>query len=540
MSDTEEPRARRALPARDDPSDDAEAPRGSRRLWEPTAAADPQPSDPQPAGVTPIPPPAPVMPTSEAAPASAGRRFSAAELPSEAERPLPRRSALSPAATRARSPRSADEADSAADATEPRWAFAWTPRRKALVGAVAVVAVVGVVAASQLLRPQTTVQAPTPTPSAVTVEPVATYLLQPADLAGVRAGASWTAATTATTVEAGTPQPTCLPPAAELRVAPASSLVRTFSPADGQEGGVLHQVDTYATAADAEAAYDQRLSQLGACELNTAWVRSAAEVDGLADDASALTLVLQDVQAEYHTIVLSRTGTRVNVMDATQPDEAPGLQPVVTALAAASARQCADSGGACVTQPEIAAAIPPVVAPAGWLAPVDLPRITPGAGVWRGADLAQMRLAGSRCEAVDLVSVAGTTASAQRTSLLEDDTAAPTGFGVDEAIYTFANAADAATFARTLTTNIDQCAARTATAEVARTAELGGNAPGAAWVVTRKVSSAAATARFRVAVQVAGNRVVYLMGNPSATFDFSDDAWTAVAVRAGERLTQFP
>ena len=52
-------------------------------------------------------PPA-VLPASEGAPARAGRRFSAMDLPDDEERPLPRRSALSPDATRAMSPRTPD------------------------------------------------------------------------------------------------------------------------------------------------------------------------------------------------------------------------------------------------------------------------------------------------------------------------------------------------------------------------------------------------------------------------------------------------
>ena len=69
---------------------------------------------------------------------------------------------------------------------------------------------------------------------------------------------------------------------------------------------------------------------------------------------------------------------------------------------------------------------------------------------------------------------------------------------------------------------------------------MSGAGTGAAWVVTQKVDQAAATARFRNAVVAVGNRVVYLLANPTNEFDFSDEAWHAVARRAAERATQLP
>ena len=43
---------------------------------------------------------------------------------------------------------------------------------------------------------------------------------------------------------------------------------------------------------------------------------------------------------------------------------------------------------------------------------------------------------------------------------------------------------------------------------------------------------------FRVAVVTAGNRVSYLLANPSKDFDFTDAEWAAIALRAGQRASQ--
>ena len=49
-----------------------------------------------------------------------------------------------------------------------------------------------------------------------------------------------------------------------------------------------------------------------------------------------------------------------------------------------------------------------------------------------------------------------------------------------------------------------------------------------------------ATAKFRSAAVVSGTRLIYLVANPSDTFDFSDDAWHALTIRASQRVQQAP
>ena len=51
----------------------------------------------------------------------------------------------------------------------------------------------------------------------------------------------------------------------------------------------------------------------------------------------------------------------------------------------------------------------------------------------------------------------------------------------------------------------------------------------------------ATTARFtfRVGVTAVGTRLVYLLANPSANFDFTDKAWEALVGRAAQRVTQY-
>ena len=543
MAEQDGPTPRRALPPRgdepdvDDVLDDHEPIAPRRGLWSPTSKA----GDAAPGAGTPIPPPA-VLPTSDVAPASAGRRFSAVDLPTDEERPLPRRSALSPAATRAASPRTPHPAPATGpDAAAPAGDAPARGRRGLLLGVLAAVVAIALVVTGILVfngggglgRPQAT---PTPT-----IDPVATYLVQPDDLAEVRPGTTWETVTTATTLDAATPTPKCITPVLELEAQPADTMVRTFSPTAGAAGGLLHQVERYATAEEAQAAYTARVTQLGACERNTAWMQGGLTATGLGDEASGATVVLQADQPEYHAIVVSRVGTRVNVLDATQAAEAPAAESLLPALTATLARQCTDSGTCPTASAALEGGVPPAVEPFGFLAGVDLPRITAAAGEWRGTPVGTtVTTPGTRCEGVDLTQAPGAVSAQQRTLLLQDDAAAPAGFGVDEVVYTFNTPEEAAGFVGTLATNIDTCVERTATAEVARSGDLTGPGAGPAWVVTRQVDQAETRARFRVAALAAGNHAIYLMANPTPEFDFPDASFHAVALRSAERLTQLP
>lgn len=533
MSEQGDAAPRRALPPRDDLDDafvDDTSPAPRRGAWSATGS-----DGAGSRAATPIPPPA-VLPVSDAAPASAGRRFSAVDLPTDEERPLPRRSALSPAGTRARSPRTPDSPADGPDALPA----AGRSYRKLAIGIVAALVVAAIaITAFALLNPPDRSARPGAAP-VETVDPVATYLVQPGDLDAVRRDTTWQADATLTKVDASTPTPKCIVPVLEAEVQPTDTLVRTFSPVAGAPAGLLHQVETYATPEEATAAYTDRVTQLGACERNTAWVQGGQAFTGLADEATGLTLVLQGDVPEYHTIILSRTGTRLNILDATQADAPLDAGAVLPALEATSARQCTDNG-TCPSSAAVTQAVPALTEPPGYLASVDLPRITAAAGAWRGVPVSTtVGTNGSRCEAIDLKLPPASVAQQQRTMILQEDASAPPDFGVDEVLYTFDTPDEANALVATLTANIDQCPGRTGTAEVARSGDLTGPGSGAAWVVTRKVNQSESTARFRVAVLASGTHVVYLMATPTPEFDFSDEAWHAVALRAAERLTQLP
>lgn len=365
-------------------------------------------------------------------------------------------------------------------------------------------------------------------------------LAEPADLLGLREGTTWTISETIPQSRTDGPQPRCLAAVTDTRPKATGSMMRTYAAAAGDPAAALHQVDHYATAEAAAQAYEQRVAQLGACARTTAWLTKAANIGGVSDSAFGASYVLQNAQPEYHTVLVSRSGEDVNILDLTAAAQPWPLESAATGLAALSARQCGLTSTSCPTPaaPTVTLRTPPVTEPPGWLAGVDLPRLSPGAGAWRGTDVAPLKLSGAACEAVDLNNVAGATAR-QRTYLLHDDSRA-NGIGIDEAVYVFPSQPEAAALHQQLVTSIDGCAKRTATATVRRSGESANPAvPGASWAITQKVNGDQ-TARYRVAAVTAGTRVLYLFANPTEAVDFTDESWQATVDRAAERLTQLP
>ena len=374
---------------------------------------------------------------------------------------------------------------------------------------------------------------PTTGATAVALDP----LLTTADLAGF-GGVTWAEPA----ANSDGVRPICLPaPADGLPEAQRSDLRRTPATSSPTDAAV-QVVDTYADVAAATQAYAARLIQLGTCPDAVALITSANTITGLADSAEVVRLTVQDQTDQFHSVLVSRTGRSVNMVDV-------GTSTAVTAsdlanvAARALSRQCGGELGTCPGIISVATSPPPPANPRGWLVSADLPRITAGAGRWGATEpKTTLDVVGSQCEALNLKTITGTQSSAQRTLLLADDASAPAGFGVDQVVYTFADTAGADTLAKKLDTNLTGCPDRAPTASVKDgtavkgTGAAGVKISGSTYLVTQKTETN--TVVFRVAVLTVDKRMVYLLANPSTSFDFSDAEWARLAVRSGQRTSQ--
>lgn len=377
--------------------------------------------------------------------------------------------------------------------------------------------------------------APSGGPSASGTAPALDPLLTTADL-GTLGGVTWAEPTSDDGL-----RPLCLPAQADgLPEAQRSSTPRKI-PGSSATDAVVQVVDTYTDVASATQAYAARLGQLGTCADAVALITGASTISGLADSATLVRLTIQEQQDQFHSVLVTRTGRSVSLIDVATATAvtAPDLANVA---ARALSRQCGGEQGTCPGSISVENSPPPPGNPWGWLVAADLPRITPGAGRWAAPEpKTTLDVVGSQCEAINLKSVVGAQA-AQRTLLLADDSLAPDGFGVDQVVYTFDNASGATALAKKLETNLAGCPDRAPTATVAEgpgvkgTGADGVKITGATYLVTQKTETN--TVVFRVAVMTVDTRVVYLLANCSTTFNFADADWTRLAVRAGQRTSQ--
>lgn len=590
MSDSDPDGPRRGFDPVDEP-DDGVAGRGSdpgatpsepepQRDWVPAEGDVDQPQAPaEPPVGTPIPPPAATLPEG-VQPAAAGRRFSAEERTEDWVTAAPRRSAASVS-----SPPAAD-ADSDADpTTEPpagpptvggaaATGFGDRHRLLALLAGVVVLAVLvglGVWFGGRHSEGSGTPGAEpsvgasqSPSASAPAPGPDEAQLLTASELGKLRASTTWTqdgtasatpsvaASTTTGATASGTPsaaastttsaspsgpaQPACV----EFGTTGAAQaeLSRTFT-ANKASGALKQYVQAWPDAATAGTVYEDLLAQAGGCE--DSLLRGAYRLDTLSDAAASLTVKLTDDTS--HTLLIARTGRFVNLVDASlDGDTGIGVTALASAVVPSLGRQCEPAGGTCPDTPKVVATVPPPTQDAGWLAWVDLPLVSNGAGSWTATDPGSPSLVGSQCEDVDLNKLPGSTSSAHRTYLLTDDPDAPQSFGVDQAVYTFAKSSQASAMVKKLTANFNDCGDRTRTATVKDAAVTaagpdGEELTGTSFTVTQRISNST-TVTFRVGIAAVGERMVYLLANPSGTFDFTDEAWRAVVGRAAQRVTQ--
>ncbi len=409
-------------------------------------------------------------------------------------------------------------------------------RRPIQIGAAALVVVISLVVG--LLVWTNRGKAPTASNTASTAALV-DHLVTAGQLDSLGLG-SWAEQKTEPTVTQDSSAPLCFVAAPELPT-PDVQVQRKLT-ATG--ASTLHRISSYASTADAIQVYGLRLTQLGACSNIPAYLVSGAKVTSLGDNAVAVTAVIQDQTAQFHTVVLVRTGATVITYDVAQAGAQVPYEKVLPLAGATVTAVCKDAGGSCSASPTATTGVPPTTSVPGWLAVSDLPRLTVGMGRWNAPPpKTTVTSAGSACENVTFATVAGPNQRRQRTYLLTEDTKAPKNFGLDEVILDFDTPDAATAFANQLKTSIAECPTRTATAKLGNQGDVTATGPNGEaitgfWRTLTQSTNPTTAYSFRLGVAVVGTRVVYLLANPSGTFDYSDADWTTIVARAGQRATQ--
>ena len=358
-------------------------------------------------------------------------------------------------------------------------------------------------------------------------------LLTEADAKAINANATWAITATTTTVDEHQFRPACLStePADVERL---DSFQRAIGSTESNALAALHQVDAFPTEEAAQQVTAERWARMSKCDEVPTRIVSSDTVTGFGDEAYQITVVQEDEEPRFHTLLMVREGNIVSMVDAFSDGSAVPTQAVVDASKRSTTELCSRTGCA-VGEVKVQAGEIPPVDPRGWLIPSDLPRMRAGEGRWNAQNPATLTSAGTGCEDMTLASVPKATDRKQNTYLVTQDAEVPSNFGLDEMIFTFPGDGEASEFAKTLGEKINKCGDRLLGTEV-KSADIGVEGV-QSFDVQRE--TAEDKIQFQVVITQEGPRVSYLLGTVTKDYRFSNEQLKMVTERADVRLRQF-
>ncbi|GAA1434734.1 hypothetical protein GCM10009616_29810 [Microlunatus lacustris] len=536
---------------------------------EPTAVQPPATSPPPAAAVDPEDQPKPLYRDEPTTPASSGSSPLTDDETRVARpvfKPRARRTpededstTLLPRTAAGQRPRTDEREERLDDDEHPRSLLGQRGRIALLVGALAAVIAVGLAVMYAVSTvgdqtadpaPSTSVAsaAPSGSPAPTAADPGAVLadaaLLDPTSAAQISRG-TWTVALTQRPPAEDAPLAACFSAEpAEGEPTAQQDVVRLLSGSGEDAPSALHRASAFRSPEEAAQAYAVAARTLGGCASPGAHIASGATVTGLGDQsAGVVAQVVTNGKAQWHSMVLSRSGTVVNLVDAARASGPLGVGEVATALGAVTAQQCEAAGQACTPEPEVEPGPPPLGGDVpGFLATGDLPPAGDADESWVAtpAEPPSEDFGGSQCETVTWSRLDAETASS-RVYLVPSSTK----FGLNDIVLTMKSEKAASDLVAKIKADLDSCEKRKLTASVADPEKVTGvGASGAeitGWTATVSQKLGEGTQRYRVGIVSSGTKVAYTFLNPLAGgYDFSDGEWKMVAVRAGQRMTQVP
>jgi hypothetical protein len=306
----------------------------------------------------------------------------------------------------------------------------------------------------------------------------------------------------------------------------------------------LHEATAYTSPEEAAQAYAIASKTLGGCAVAGSYIKSGYAVSGVGNEAvGVVVMVTEGSKSRAHSVVLNHTGRVMNVVDAAQPSQALAITAVAKALGQVNSVQCGPAGGECGGTPSAKDGPPPMGGDEpGFLAIGDLPPARAKVAPWIADSIEPptQEFKGSQCE----ISVNWGTVSAKskskRAYLIPDS--GKNFFGLDEIMLTMKDSKAAAKMVDKIKSDLTGCEETKLTATVSKPKKVTSigaeNTKVTGWTAVVLQKSTQGTARYRVGIVSAGPKVIYTFLNPRDDYDFTSSQWDTVAVRAGERATQ--
>ena len=323
---------------------------------------------------------------------------------------------------------------------------------------------------------------------------------------------------------------------------PQQEFLRVLEAGTGKKAATaLHEATAYNSPDEATQAYTIASKTLGGCAVTGSYIESGHAVSGVGDQAVGVVVV--DVSKDQiHSVVLNRTGRVMNVLDAAQPSKALAIQAVAKALGQVNNVQCGPAGGECGGTAAVKDGPPPMGGDEpGFLATGDLPPAGDKIAPWVATPVESPKdeFKGSQCENVNWATKSAES-KASRVYLVQESGA--NFFGLNEIVLTTKNTKAAGKLVDEIKSNLTRCKKLRLTASVTkpdRVTSIGArNTKITGWTAVVSQRSTQGTAKYRVGIVSAGPKVIYTFLNPRGDYDFTDRKWETVAARAGERATQ--
>jgi hypothetical protein len=322
--------------------------------------------------------------------------------------------------------------------------------------------------------------------------------------------------------------------------APQQKILRVLE--SGKKAPVaLHEATAYGSVDEAIQAYIIASKALGGCAVTGSYIESGHAVSGVGDQAAGV-VVIDVTKRQAHSVILNRTGRIVNIIDAYQPSKALAITAVAKALGQVNSVQCGPAGGECSGTARLKDGPPPMGGDEpGALAKGDLPPARAKIGPWVPTESEQPKaeLKGSQCENVNWTTVPAKSKS-WRVYLYPES--GKNFLGLDEIVLTTKDAKAASKLVDQIKSDLVRCNNRALTASVSKpdkVTSIGADKIKiAGWTTVVSQKSTDGTAKYRVGIVAAGPKVIYTFLNPNNDYDMTRRQWDTVAVRAGERATQ--
>jgi hypothetical protein len=320
---------------------------------------------------------------------------------------------------------------------------------------------------------------------------------------------------------------------------PTQAWTRDFT-GGGPQSVATQTVELADSENSAASAYTEMAGWAAACRIPRTTLLRSYDLPGIGDEASVLVL-RQSPPSAPETVVavgLARTGTvTTSIVEVTPAPVPVRVGAVAGVLGASVAELCADGGGSCAADPSLRLVGPPEYGDAtGFLAPVDLTPVPGTIGGWVGTTPAPARdsTSATLCDEADF---SGTRNAESRTFVVPAAKNLPLRFGLTETVGTLPSTPAATRFVDQVKQNVAGCETRELSASVLDSSAA--DAPpvhASIWRFEFEINNQAETVAYRVAVLRRHDQVAEVTMSPGQGFDVTDADFTAMVVRAGERL----